>query len=63
MGTYTLRVVTDNDAFQEDMREELARILRRAVSNLESDISMDSILRDINGNVVGETYYVENNEG
>lgn len=59
MGTYTLRIVTDNDAFQENMREEIARILRRAVSNLETDISMDNTLRDLNGNVVGETYYTE----
>ena len=52
----TLRIKTDNEAFQGDAGTEIARILRRLAGDLDGrDILPGETftLRDINGNRVG----------
>jgi hypothetical protein len=44
-----------NDAFQEEPATEIARILRDAADRIErGDVFDTLVLRDINGNPVGE---------
>jgi hypothetical protein len=48
----TLRIRTDNHAFEENLYSETARILREFANQLDNKC-IPSILKDINGNIVG----------
>ena len=50
---FTLKIKTDNDAFGDDPREELARIIRGVAHWLEHNSPNTAGLYDINGNRVG----------
>lgn len=51
---FRLTINTDNAAFSEDMRVELARILHTIALNVERDaLRTDVPVRDVNGNKVG----------
>jgi hypothetical protein len=50
--TLTITINTDNAAFEDDMRGELARILRKLAKDFEQGNNPTTI-RDINGNTVG----------
>ena len=50
-----IKVSMDNAAFEDDPRQELADILKKVVEKLETSVSMyHYVLRDTNGNKVGE---------
>jgi len=49
----TLKIKTNNAAFDETKLEECARILRTAAAKLEEG-NRRGLLLDINGNMVGE---------
>ena len=52
---FKLEIKCDNAAFEPDARREISRILSRAASHLENPIDENTgILRDINGNRVGQ---------
>lgn len=53
---FTLKIETDNAAFDENHGEEVARILREIADNLNfgNVFGLDGTARDINGNTVGE---------
>jgi hypothetical protein len=53
MATFTLKIRTNNDAFADDWRAEVARILDDAAEALREGYDAQR-LRDINGNVVGK---------
>lgn len=52
MSVFQLNINTDGPAFQEDAREEVARILQEAASNVLARDSLGRI-RDSKGNRVG----------
>lgn len=50
-----VRIETGNDAFVDRVRSEVARILRKAASQLADDVKDPPLtLMDSNGNTVGE---------
>lgn len=49
---FTLRIETDNEAFADCPKAEIARILRETADRLESGRYVNK-LRDLNGNIVG----------
>ena len=49
-----LFIETDNAAFDDQPATELARILRDLAARIESDPESYIVLRDVNGNKVGE---------
>ncbi len=54
-----LEIVADNAAFEEALGFELARILREAANRLELAVwdvpgPIGMVLRDVNGNTVGQ---------
>ena len=49
---FTLKFETDNAAFDEDHRQETARILREIAREIEGGLN-DGPVRDINGNKIG----------
>jgi hypothetical protein len=53
--TFDLKIETDNYAFDDDPRPEVARILREVADRVEHGIIATGYrnVRDINGNVVG----------
>lgn len=53
---YRLNIRTDNAAFEEAPRVELARILRVAAAQIEAGVPLDQAvsLLDANGNRVGQ---------
>jgi hypothetical protein len=55
MGRFTLTIATDNDAFTPEPNSEIARILRRAATFIESGWldGQPFALLDVNGNSVG----------
>lgn len=56
----TIKICTDNAAFEEAGGSEVARILRKLADNFDRDgFHVYEKLRDINGNVVGSTEYSE----
>ena len=61
----TIKIKTDNAAFQDDdnlgFEHETARILRELADKIES-CKMPKSLMDINGNVVGEVKYTGNSK-
>lgn len=50
---FKLEISTDNDAFQEDCRGEIARILQGLIDDINR-AKEPSALFDINGNKVGK---------
>lgn len=52
----TIKMDTENDAFQENTFAEVARILKEAADNIKVG-AWPETLRDHNGNRVGEIYY------
>ena len=46
-------IETENDAFQPEPRDEVARILRELAHNISHNRSLEQPIRDINGNKVG----------
>lgn len=53
MSAFTLSITTDNAAFEDDPGPEVARLLRDAAERVEAGVSA-GVLRDVNGNTVGE---------
>lgn len=51
-----ISIETDNAAFEDNWREETARILRKLADTLETGWSPDSV-KDSNGNTVGTVIY------
>jgi hypothetical protein len=49
---FHLKFDTASDAFADDPREEIARILRRVADQVEESRSYASVL-DLNGNTIG----------
>ncbi len=49
-----LFIETDNAAFADQPATELARILRALAKHIERDPARYIVLRDVNGNKVGE---------
>ena len=50
---FKLQIETKNAAFEEDATTEVIRILQEAILKLEQGNVRGAILRDINGNTVG----------
>lgn len=50
---FTMQIDCDNAAFDEDCRNELARIIRFVAMSLEDSERRDGKCRDHNGNGVG----------
>jgi hypothetical protein len=64
MTTFKLEIGTDGAAFHGednpcDMLDELARILRKAASTVESGEVGKGVLTDVNGNTVGRYELIE----
>jgi hypothetical protein len=57
-----LHIATENAAFSESPASELARILRKLADRIESDPAPYIVLRDVNGNMVGECQISETEE-
>lgn len=55
MSGLNLYIETGNEAFQDNEREEIARILRKLAKDILADTCNDTayFLKDINGNTVG----------
>lgn len=55
MSGLNLYIETGNEAFQDNEREEIARILRKLAKDIQADSCNDTsyFLKDINGNTVG----------
>lgn len=49
----TVKIKTDNAAFEPNIPAECARILRELADRLDRDYEQDGTLRDSNGNTVG----------
>ena len=58
-----LFIETGNAAFDDQPATELARILRDLAARIESDPESYIVLRDVNGNKVGECTISERAEG
>jgi len=59
MTTFHLEIECDNAAFggnRDDCQAEIVRILRKAITDMESRGSVALYLRDTNGNQVGTCY-------
>lgn len=62
MAEVTITINTENDAFYDDVGEELSRILKdlakfidgRGCGTVSLKVLGDKVLRDINGNIVGK---------
>ena len=54
MATIRIEIETDNEAFTDDPRAELARILRGYAHRLDMGGTIDYRLHDSNGNTVGK---------
>lgn len=55
---FTLKIKTDNAAFEEDPTAECARILRELADRIEcASPDEDYPLRDVNGNKVGQAVF------
>ena len=55
MSHITIKINTDNAAFDDIASPEITRILHELADKINSDYSLDGCkLRDINGNTVGE---------
>lgn len=53
---YTIEINCDNDAFGDDPTPEVARILHKLADQIETCAVLDGhILRDANGNRVGQS--------
>ena len=52
MKKLTITINTENDAFEDNLQEEISRILHELADKIESG-SCPMTLRDINGNHVG----------
>lgn len=50
---FTVKITTDNAAFESNIPAECARILRELADRLDYDYEQDGTLRDSNGNTVG----------
>jgi len=50
---YNVTIETENSAFGDDSNFEVSRILRRLADDVESMGLCEYVLRDINGNRVG----------
>jgi hypothetical protein len=50
---FKLKIKTDNEAFTDDKKAEIIRILKDAILKLEQG-NERGILLDVNGNLVGE---------
>ena len=61
---YTIKISTDNAAFDPYPTDEIARIVREVATFLDQGIDKRFILRDINGNKVGTAEFTpeEDNE-
>jgi len=58
MEEFLLRINTENDAFRgENLRPELARILRDLANTIDGGFSLEGPIRDANGNKVG--YWIQ----
>lgn len=57
-----LFIETENAAFDDEPATELARILRDLAKRIEHDPAPYIVLRDINGNKVGECTISEGNK-
>ena len=57
-----LHIATENAAFSEGPATELARILRKLADRIEHDPAPYIVLRDSNGNRVGECQISETEE-
>lgn len=53
---FKLIIETDKDAFADNPKAEIARILRETADKLESGRYVNK-LRDVNGNTVGSVLY------
>ena len=59
MTTFHLEIVCDNAAFggnRADCQAEIVRILRKAITDMESRGSVALYIHDTNGNQVGQCY-------
>lgn len=54
---FELKITCDNDAFADDWKNEVARILREASANVSNGHTVMN-LRDYNGNTVGYFHYI-----
>lgn len=50
---FTIKIETENAAFNEGLETETARILRTVAGKLESGLHSEGICMDFNGNKVG----------
>ena len=67
MSSVRITIATDNAAFEGDGSSEVARILRKAADNLESEGELltpgEMPLRDYNGHIVGELKVFDRKSG
>jgi hypothetical protein len=56
---FELHIRTENAAFEDDKREEIARILREVAADVLKLDREDGNVRDANGNTVGGWYLGE----
>ena len=50
---FTLKFDTDNAAFEDDPKTEIARTMREVADKIEAG-SIQDYIRDINGNTIGQ---------
>lgn len=58
---FTLTISMDNDAFADEPREEVARILYTVVKKLKLTRDLEANVSDVNGNRVG-SWEIEDTE-
>ena len=56
MKQLVIKIDLKNSAFDDYPEEEIKRILTKYTNNIISLNDCDSVLKDINGNTVGESY-------
>lgn len=58
---FTLKINTDNAAFEDDATHEIKRILEEVAMDLElaTNHGCSGNIRDVNGNTVGEWKYTK----
>jgi hypothetical protein len=58
-STFKVHFDCDNDAFQDGNRDlEIARILRVIANYVENMGQTEGVVRDLNGNKIGEYYFL-----
>lgn len=58
MGSFSLTINTDNDAFGDNPELEISRILEKLSEDIVDEPTEEFTLRDANGNKVGKVTWI-----